>query len=167
MKEHSENRAIQKHVSGPAVEAIARRDFVTMTVMDQVFGIPVLQVRDVLAPQRITRIPLAQPEVAGSLNLRGHIVTAIDVRRRMGLPPREDGKASMSIVVDNKGELYSLLVDSVGEVLSLPESDFEENPPTMDERWRGVSQGIYRLDKTLLVILDITRLMTFLSAEAA
>ena len=70
------------------------RDFVTMTVADQFFGIPVLSVQDVLGPQRITRIPLSPPEVAGALNLRVRIVTAIDVRRRLGLPPRaEIGRA--------------------------------------------------------------------------
>ncbi|HAI31166.1 MAG TPA: chemotaxis protein CheW, partial [Thalassospira sp.] len=71
-------------------------------------GIPVLTVQDVLGPQRITRIPLSPPEVAGSLNLRGRIVTAIDVRKRLGLRDREDDEPGMSIVVDEGGELYSL-----------------------------------------------------------
>ena len=90
-------------------------DFVTMTIANQLFGIPVLQVQDVLGHQRITRIPLAPPEVAGSLNLRGRIVTAIDVRLRLGLPGRQKDKPEMSIVVDLRGELYSLIVDAVGE----------------------------------------------------
>jgi purine-binding chemotaxis protein CheW len=97
----------------------ANEDFVTMMISDQLFGIPVLQVQDVLGNQRITRIPLAPPEVAGSLNLRGRIVTAIDVRLRLGLPARPKDKPGMSIVVDLRGELYSLMVDGVGEVLSL------------------------------------------------
>src|SRR5689334_21135697 len=101
------------------------RDFVSIVIGDQLFGIPVLQVQDVLGPQRITRIPLAPPEVAGSLNLRGRIVTAIDIRTRLGLPELADGKKRMSIVVDLGGELYSLMVDSVGEVLSLTEAGFE------------------------------------------
>src|SRR5271168_2781875 len=94
-------------------------DFVSVTILDQMFGIPVLQVQDVLGPQRITRIPLAPAEVAGSLNLRGRIVTAIDLRTRLGLPKRAAGEKSMSVVVDQDGEAYSLLVDNVGEVLSL------------------------------------------------
>src|SRR5271165_3855095 len=95
-------------------------DFVTMFIEGQMFGIPVLMVQDVLGPQKITRIPLAPPEVAGSLNLRGRIVTAIDVRMRLQLPQRApDAGAGMSVVVDMKGELYSLKVDQVGEVLSL------------------------------------------------
>ncbi len=143
------------------------QDFVTMTIADQMFGIPVLQVQDVLGHQRITRIPLAPPEVAGSLNLRGRIVTAIDVRLRLGLPARPKDKPKMSIVVDLRGELYSLIVDSVGEVLSLSSEDFERNPATLDIRWREVSTGIYRLNNQLMVVLDVSRLLNFANMEAA
>ena len=142
-------------------------DFVTMTIAGQLFGIPVLQVQDVLGHQRITRIPLAPPEVAGSLNLRGRIVTAIDVRLRLGLPGRDKGKPEMSIVVDLRGELYSLIVDAVGEVLSLSTDDFERNPATLDARWREVSTGIYRLNNQLMVVLDVSRLLNFANLEAA
>lgn len=139
------------------------REFVTMFIDGQMFGIPVLMVRDVLGPQRITRIPLAPPEVAGSLNLRGRIVTVIDVRMRLGLQRRADEaeERSMSVVVDLRGELYSLKVDSVGEVLSLPSASFERNPPTLDALWREFSTGIYRLQDKLLVILDVLRLLDF------
>jgi purine-binding chemotaxis protein CheW len=143
------------------------QDFVTMTIADQMFGIPVLQVQDVLGHQRITRIPLAPPEVAGSLNLRGRIVTAIDVRLRLGLSSRPKDKPQMSIVVDLRGELYSLIVDSVGEVLSLSSEDFERNPATLDMRWREVSTGIYRLNNQLMVVLDVSRLLNFANMEAA
>ncbi len=142
-------------------------DFVTMTIANQLFGIPVLQVQDVLGHQRITRIPLAPPEVAGSLNLRGRIVTAIDVRLRLGLPGRQKDKPEMSIVVDLRGELYSLIVDAVGEVLSLSTDDFERNPATLDARWREVSTGIYRLNNQLMVVLDVSRLLNFANLEAA
>jgi len=140
-------------------------DFVTIVVGEQLFGIPVLQVQDVLGAQRITRVPLAPPEVAGSLNLRGRIVTAIDLRIRLGLPELTDGKQRMSVVVDLQGELYSLMVDQVGEVLSLSEATFERNPATLDARWREVSAGIYRLDGNLLVVLDVARLLN-LSARS-
>lgn len=116
--------------------------------------------RDVLGPQRITRVPLAPPEVAGALNLRGRIVTAIDVRTRLGLPAMADNKTSMSVVVDIHGELYSLIVDKVGEVMSLPSSDFERNPPTLDPRWQEVSSGVYRLKECLLVVIDVARLLS-------
>jgi purine-binding chemotaxis protein CheW len=145
----------------------AHEDFVTMTIAEQLFGIPVLQVQDVLGHQRITRIPLAPPEVAGSLNLRGRIVTAIDVRLRLGLPARSADKPGMSIVVDHRGKLYSLMVDNVGEVLSLSSEDYESNPATLDIRWRDLSNGIYRLNNTLLVVLDVARLLNFANLEAA
>lgn len=143
------------------------QDFVTMTIAGQMFGIPVLTVQDILGPQKITRIPLAPPEVAGSLNLRGRIVTAIDVRLRLGLPPRGADEQAMSVVVDHRGESYSLLVDSVGEVLSLKSSDYERNPPTLDVRWRDFSDGIYRLNGQLLVVLDVAQLLQIGRAEAA
>ncbi len=145
-------------------------DFVTMFIEGQMFGIPVLLVQDVLGPQKITHISLAPPEVAGSLNLRGRIVTAIDVRLRLRLPQKQgqgQGQGdSMSVVVDLQGELYSLRVDSVGEVLSLPAAKFERNPPTLDPLWREFSTGIYRLDGKLLVVLDVPRLLDFTKAEA-
>ena len=135
------------------------KEFVTVTIAGQMFGIPVLAVQDVLGPQRIARIPLAALEVAGALNLRGRIVTAIDLRVRLGLPSRADGEKSMSVVVDHHGEFYSLIVDAVGEVLSLPDEDFERNPATLDQLWRGVSMGIFRLQKELLVVFDVDKLL--------
>lgn len=143
-------------------------DFVTMTIAGQLFGIPVLQVQDVLGSARITRIPLAPPEIAGSLNLRGHIVTAIDCRTRLGVARAAEGEASgMSIVVTMGGELYALCVDSVGEVLSLGDASFERNPATMDPRWRDVAAGVYRLQGQLMVVLDVTRLIAMPQLEAA
>src|SRR5258708_1657550 len=136
-------------------------EFVSVTVAGQLFGIPVLQVQDVLGPQRITRVPLAPPEVAGSLNLRGRIVTAINLRRRLRLPKREDGGKTMSVVVDLSGELYSLLVDNVGEVLRLSTATFEGNPATLNQTWREVSAGIHRLEGSLIIILDVARLLDF------
>ena len=134
-------------------------DYVTMMVTGQMFGIPVLTVRDVLGPQRMTPVPLSPPEIAGVLNLRGRIVTAIDVRCRLGLPVRAAGDRSMSVVVENKGELYSLVVDEVGEVIALPDEQFERNPPTLDLRWRDVSTGIFGMKGRLLVVLDVPALL--------
>ncbi|MEX2649919.1 MAG: chemotaxis protein CheW [Alphaproteobacteria bacterium] len=142
------------------------RDFVTFMVADQWFGIPVLAVQDILGPQRIARIPLAPPEVAGSLNLRGRIVTAIDIRLRLGFPPRDETRSAWSAVVDRSGELYSLLVDQVGEVLSLPTSRLERNLTTIDPLLREVSDGIYRLEDTLLVVLAVDRLLDLRRAAA-
>jgi purine-binding chemotaxis protein CheW len=142
-------------------------EFVTMTIFDQLFGIPVSKVQDVLGPQIINKIPLAPPEVAGSLNLRGRIVTAIDIRKRLGLPPRPAGDEGMNVVVEQGAELYSLVIDTVGEVLSLPLADYERNPSNLDEVWRDVTAGIYQLDGKLMVVVDIDRLLDFNAAEAA
>lgn len=142
-------------------------DLVTMTIAGQLFGIPVLQVQDVLKPQRITRIPLAPSEIAGSLNLRGRIVTVIDLRSCLGMPSLASLEGRMSIVVDFQGELYSLLVDQIGEVLSLPNRDFEHNPSTLEKRWRSIALGIYRLNQNLLVVLDVARLLNIVTAEDA
>src|ERR1700722_16879837 len=133
--------------------------FVIMTVCGQLCGIPVLSVRDIIVTQEMTRIPLAPPEVAGSMNLRGRIVTAIDLRRRLNLPPREAGQAGMSVVVDRQGELYSLVVDSVREVIEFSDHQLEPNPPTLAAAWRGFSTGIYRLQSELLVVLNTERVL--------
>ena len=154
-----------------AVTRVAKRDeetqYVSINIDGQIFGVPVLQVHDVLGPQKITRIPLAPLEVAGSLNLRGRIVTAIDIRLRLGLPKRGKGESSMSVVVENRNEFYSLMVDSVGEVLMLRGGDFERTPANLDPRWRDVAAGIYRMESHLVIILDVPRLLNFGITEAA
>ena len=142
-------------------------DFVSMSVAGQLFGIPVLTVPDVLGPQQMTRVPLAPPEIAGSLNLRGRIVTAIDFRTRLGLEPRPETEQGMNVVVENSGELYSLIVDSVGEVLSFSPDDYEHLPATVDPRWSQISAGIYQLDDQLMVVIDVAKLLVLERAEAA
>ncbi len=141
------------------------RVFVTLTVADQLCGVPVLGVRDILGEHAITRIPLAPEEIAGSLNLRGRIVTAIDLRRRLGLPPVPADQPRMSVVAEQGGELYALLVDQVSEVMSLKARAFERNPPTLPSTWAQFSTGIYRLDGRLLVVLDVAKLLAL--SEAA
>lgn len=144
-----------------SVVTTGSQDFVTIKLDGQTLGIPVLAVHDVLNAQQITTIPRSPDWVSGVLNLRGRIVTAIDLRRRLGLPPLEDGKKSMSVVVEHNEEPYSLQIDTVGEVLSLDDQLFERNPVTLDPRWREVSRGIYRLEGELLPILDVDRLLEF------
>jgi purine-binding chemotaxis protein CheW len=134
------------------------RDFLTLRINGQLFGIPILQVQDVLGEVSLSRIPLAPEQVAGSLNLRGRIVTAIDVRKCLGLPNAEATKR-MSVVVEQDHELYSLIIDRVGDVLSLYDDDFENTPATLDPAWRAMAMGIYRLDNDLLVILDVPKLL--------
>jgi purine-binding chemotaxis protein CheW len=144
----------RERIKDPAAET-----FLTLTVADMTCGIPVLAVRDVLPPQSITRIPLAPDEVAGSLNLRGRIVTAIDLRRRLGLPARRADAAGMSVVVERDGELYSLLVDKVGDVVPLPLAGRAAKPPTLDPLWREVAAEVHRLDHGLVVLLDVDRVL--------
>lgn len=146
---------------------IDRCEYVSVFIADQLFGIPVLQVQDVLGPQNITHIPLAPPEIAGSLNLRGRVVTAIDMRPRLGLDARPDDNRGMSIVVEDRDQLYSLMVDSVGEVLKLDRGGYDPVPPTMDARWRDVAVGVYQLDESLLIILDVESLLGIDASEAA
>jgi len=133
--------------------------FVTLTLADQLCGVPVQGVRDILSAQTITRIPLAPPEIAGSLNLRGRIVTAIDLRRRLKLPTAPADQPRMSVVAEQGGELYALLVDQVSEVMTLRAAAFERNPPTLPPDWAAYSQGIFRLEGKLLVVLDVARLL--------
>ncbi len=153
-----------RNANGPSDET---EEFVTFTIAGQLFGITVLQIQDVLSSYQITPIPLAPPEITGSLNLRGRVVTAIDVRLRLGLSARPKEAESMSIVAENEGELYSLMVDSVGEVLALSQSAYERNLPTLDPKFRAFADGIYRLDKQLLVVLDVNRLLDYERSDAA
>lgn len=144
------------------------REYVTATIRGQLCGIPVMKVQDVLGPQQITPIPLSVPEVAGSLNLRGRVVTAVDLRVRMGLEARDEEDKGMSVVVEHENELYSLMVDSVGEVLKMSDKDFERSPQTLDALWRSYSEGIFRLETGLLVVLDVQNLLNFgVNQEAA
>lgn len=137
------------------------RQFITMKVADQLFGISVYTVRDVLVPKDIKNIPLSPREVAGSLNLRGRIVTAIDLRTRLSLPMQEDMAESMCVVVEHEEELYSLVVDSVGDVLSISVSEIAHNPENMPSAWQDVSLGIYSMKDELLVVLDVDKLLRF------
>lgn len=135
------------------------KDYLTVIIADQRFGIPVLQVQDVLRQQKITRVPLASAEIAGSLNLRGRIVTAIDVRKRLNITGKRPEKPPMSVVVEHKSELYSLIIDEVGDVITLDNALVEKNPGTLDPAWRDISTGIYQLENELLVIMEVSRLL--------
>lgn len=160
---------ISSNTAGGKASSVAstNNDFVTVRLGGQLAGIPVLSVHDVLSPQKITFIPRAPKAVAGVLNLRGRIVTAIDLRCRLGLAAQENGAASMSVVIEHHGEPYSLQIDSVGEVLSLSSDTYERNPVSLDATWQAISQGIYKLDGELIVILDIDKLLDFATLAAA
>jgi purine-binding chemotaxis protein CheW len=134
-------------------------EYVTFSTAGQMFGLPIERVQDVFKPANITRVPLAAPEIAGVLNLRGRIVTAIHLSKRLDLEARSEGKAPMAIGIESRTESFGLLVDAVGEVLKLSDSDREANPINLDRKLARVSAGVFRLDGQLLVVLDIDRVL--------
>lgn len=135
--------------------------FVTFTVAGQMFGIPVIRVQDILTPDVIANVPLGPSEVRGLINLRGRIVTVIDVRTRLALPAPDPNAAhsGMGVTVEKDGEFYTLLVDTVGDVISLPAHLREANPATLEPLWREIADGVFRTEKNLLVVLDVGQLL--------
>jgi purine-binding chemotaxis protein CheW len=133
-------------------------EYVTVMIGGQLFGLQISQVQDVFMPERMARVPLASPEIAGVLNLRGRIVTAIDMHCRLGLGKRASDRPAMAVGIEFHGESYGLLIDSVGEVLKLADSDREPNPVNLDSHLARVSAGVHRLEKQLLVVLDVDRI---------
>jgi purine-binding chemotaxis protein CheW len=140
-------------------------EYVTVMLDGQLFGLPIARVQDVFMPDRLTRVPLAAPEIAGVLNLRGRIVTAVDLRLRLRMPPRNDGRPPMAVGIELKGESYGLLIDAVGEVMKLANSTREANPVNLDARLAGVSAGVHRLEGQLMVILDVDRVLDMTAAD--
>ncbi|RVU38331.1 hypothetical protein EOI86_03305 [Hwanghaeella grinnelliae] len=137
---------------------IDEEQLVTMMVDNQLFGIPILKVQDIVEPSQITPVPCAPSAIAGVLNLRGRIVTVIDLRELLGAK-EEDARRQMSVTIEHKGDLYTLLVDSIGDVRSLPKRDFDKPPATLDENMRRLCSGVFRLEDNLLVVLDVSRIL--------
>jgi purine-binding chemotaxis protein CheW len=137
------------------------REYVTFRICDQLFGLSVTEIHDVFRPTKMTPVPLSSKEIAGVLNLRGRIVTAIDARSRLGLPPREktDKVQTLAIGVEHGGESFGMVIDEIGEVVRLDDDEMEQNPVNLDATWSGVSRGVYRLDNRLLVIMDIDQML--------
>ena len=133
----------------------------------QLFGLPISRVQDVFMPERLTRVPLSSAEIAGVLNLRGRIVTVVDMRARLGLPKNDDGKPPMAVGVDLRGESYGLLIDQIGEVLRLPDDGREENPVNLDPRMAKLAGGVHRLDGQLMVVLDVDRVLEIVPKDRA
>ena len=142
-------------------------EYVTAMIGGQLFGLPISRVQDVFLPERLTRVPLAGPDIAGLLNLRGRIVTVIDMRRRLDLPAQQGAGRPMAVGVEHKGESHGLLIDEIGEVLKLPAASREDNPVNLDARLARVSAGVHRLDGRLLVILDVERVLDVGAVAAA
>jgi purine-binding chemotaxis protein CheW len=143
-------------------------EYVTFRVEEQWLGIPVLTVQEVLLPQTIADVPLSPPEVAGFLNLRGQIVTALDLRIRLDFAtagPAEPA-ARINVVVRHEGELFSLLVDEVGDVLAVERAGVEPTPRTLPPAWRQLCSGIVSRDGELLVVLNVDAILRLDSVTA-
>jgi purine-binding chemotaxis protein CheW len=133
-------------------------EFVTFRVGTQWFGVPVLAVQEVINQQRVARVPLAQPYVAGLLNLRGRIVTAVDMHERLEISC-SPSESMMNVVVCDGGELFALAVDEVGDVGAFSTHMLERLPAGLDASWARVCSAVVRMDQGLLAILDTTRLL--------
>jgi purine-binding chemotaxis protein CheW len=133
------------------------RQYCTFSVAGHYFGLDVLRVQEVIRYQEMTRVPLAPPVVRGLINLRGQIVTALDLRHRLGLGRCPDGSRPVNVVVRCDDGAVSLLVDEIGDVLELPEHLFERPPETLTGPVRDLIQGAYKLPGRLLLVLDTDR----------
>lgn len=136
-------------------------EYITLWIGGQLFGASVARIHDVFAPTSITPVPLGPKEVAGLLNLRGRIVTAIDSRSRLGLPPRDKDASIMAIGVEKGAESFGLIIDEVGEVMTLQDADREDTPANLEPVWAQIASGVYRLEDRLLVVIDIDKILAF------
>ena len=134
--------------------AQSARQYATFYVDTLFFGIDVLEVQEVLRYQEMTRVPLAPEVIEGLINLRGQIVTAIDMRRRLNLNPRSDGQTPMNTVVRTEDGAVSLLVDEIGDVITVDADAFERPPDNVTPEARELLQGVYKQKERLLLILD-------------
>lgn len=133
------------------------QQFCTFTVAGVFFGVEVLRVQEVIKYQEMTRVPLAAPVVRGLINLRGQIVTAIDLRRRLAMPDREGDRQPMNVVVRTDEGTVSLLVDEIGDVLEVSDEVFERPPDTIAGVALDLVRGVYKLKDHLLLVLDVER----------
>ena len=138
----------------------ATRQYCTFYLGDQYFGLDVLKVQEIVRHQPLTRVPLAHPMVRGLINLRGQIVTAIDLRKRLDLPASTENFEPVNVVVQTDDGAVSLLVDEIGDVLEVSEENFERPPATLQGASRDLVQGAYKLADQLLVILDPELIVT-------
>ena len=142
------------HASGTDA---ARQQFTTFTLDGHLFGVEVETVQEVIRYQETTRVPLAPGSIGGLINLRGQVITALDLRHRLGMPDRAEGQKPMNVVVRTEDGAVSLLVDQIGEVIETDASHFESPPDTVTAQARDLIRGAYKLDRTLLLALDVPR----------
>lgn len=145
---------------GPGALAEDGEERVTCAVAGQAFGLPIGRVHDVFVAGAVTEVPLAPPQVAGLLSHRGRVVTAICLRRLLGLRKGQVRGPDMALRLEHRGESYALLVDSVGDVIRLLPQTLAPVPPHLDPRWAALSRGVHRLEAGLLLLLDVDALLT-------
>lgn len=153
-------------IEKPGSESHGGTQFATFFVTDLFFGIDVLNVQEVLRHQEMTRVPLSPSVIDGLINLRGQIVTAIDMRRRLGLAARTDDGSSLNVVVRTQEGAVSLLVDEIGDVLEVDPSTYERTPDNLAPGSKELIRGIYKLKDRLLLILDTEKTVELPPAEA-
>ena len=137
-----------------------RRQFCTFFLDDRFFGVDVEKVQEVIRYQIITPVPLAPRVVRGLINLRGQIVTAVDLRRLLQVEDRQDGRLPINIVFQTWQGIFSLLVDRIGDVLEVDEACFEHPPDTLEGIARELIQGTYKLQGRLLLLLNVEKLFS-------
>lgn len=138
----------------------------TFFVADLFFGVDVLRVQEVLRFQQMTHVPQAPEVIEGLINLRGQIVTAIDLRRRLGLPARNAGQMPTNLVIRSDDGAVSLLVDEIGDVLDVDAATYERPPENLDPAAREMIRGVYKLKDRLLLVLDTERTVDIAAARA-
>ncbi len=148
-----------KQEADAGIQANGTIQFSTFYLKGQLLGVGVHRVQEVMKYQEMSRIPLARDYVAGLINLRGQIVTLLDLRARLGLPPREDQRASMNVVVNSAEGPVSLMVDEIGDVLDVAQKDIVNAPPTVSGTIAEYVQGVCKLEGELLVMLDVDLLL--------
>ena len=142
------------------------KQFCTFYLADRMFGVDVLKIQEVLRYQPTTNVPLAPAEIRGLINLRGSIVSTLDLRRRFGLAPLDDQTLPTNVVSQTSTGLISLLVDRIGDVVDVDSSLFELPPQTMDNASRALIDGVYKLASGLLLILNVERIIDLEAARA-
>ncbi len=141
------------------------RQFCTFYIADQFFGIDVLKVQEVLKYQSMTDVPLAPDVVEGLINLRGQIVVALDMRRRLSMAPREGSDLPMNIIIRTEHDgAVSLLVDEIGDVIEVEEDLFESSPDTLRGPARQLIRGAFKLPGKLMLVLDTEEVVRLIAA---
>jgi purine-binding chemotaxis protein CheW len=134
-------------------------EYVTAIIGGQLFGVPIARVQDVFVPDRLTQVPLAPSEIAGLLNVRGRILTVVNMWKRLDVERKETSNRQLALGVELHDESYGLLIDQIGEVLKVAAASREEPPINLDRKLAHVCTGVHRLDGKLMLVLDLDRIL--------